>query len=154
MQSVSLEYNSSTFSGGDELYYVHFHEIANYSQYNITNGTNTNLSQLNFDVDDENPYGLRYGMLMTVVLRYVQCHLFNPISVITIVYCGNKNRRNMESHGRLCVCFFFLVSFSYIFLLIVSFLNIVWRTVLLALLESLAIWRCLLLSPGPHRCEL
>lgn len=54
----------------DELDAGHIHVMGNYSQFNGTNGTIANLSLLNFDVDDENPYGLRYGMATTVVLRY------------------------------------------------------------------------------------
>lgn len=60
--------NSS--SSMEELDVGHFHSMGNYSQFNGTNGTIANLSLLNFDVDDENPYGLRYGMATTVVLRY------------------------------------------------------------------------------------
>lgn len=92
----------------EELDAGHFHAIGNYSQFNGTNGTIANLSLLNFDVDDENPYGLRYSMATTVVLRYAShpqyathIHLAsipkyftvaacNLISSITFVYCPIK----------------------------------------------------------------
>lgn len=75
MTVTSYGINTTSYSvivGNDDFYYNHFHQIANYSQYNGTNGSLVgNLSLLNFDGYDENPYGLRYGMATTVVFRYV-----------------------------------------------------------------------------------
>lgn len=67
----SAHENVSTINSMEELDPNHFPALLNYSQFNGTNGTIGNLSVLNFDVEDENPYGLRYSMTTTVVLRYI-----------------------------------------------------------------------------------
>lgn len=63
--------DATSSNATDQLYYNHFPHIANYSYYgNDTHESSmvANLSLINF-VSDENPYGLRYGMVTSVVLR-------------------------------------------------------------------------------------